>query len=86
MLRQRAANFMRRTNVTTWGRLNRPVRMYRGKAMAGIIADESWTLNARGNCLEPPCSFFSYFTAPARGPEFTTDLQARWRGLVAGEV
>lgn len=34
-------NYMRHLTGTVWGHFDKPVRMYRGETMAGVIADES---------------------------------------------
>lgn len=75
-------NYMRHTTATVWGQFDKPVRMYRGETMAGVIADESRLDTDRGFAggyymetisLGPP--FFAAFVAPGKwGPDFTCYL------------
>ena len=41
-------NYMRHTTGTVWGQFDKPVNMYRGETMAGVIADESRLDTDRG--------------------------------------
>lgn len=72
-------NYMSHTTATVWGQFDKPVRMYRGETMAGIIADESRLDTDRGfvggyymQTISLGVPFFTTFVAPGQwGPEFT---------------
>lgn len=72
-------NYMRHTTATVWGQFDKPVRMYRGETMAGVIADESVHDPSRGfvggyymETIALGVPFFTTFVAPGGwGPEFT---------------
>ena len=76
-------HYMRHTTAIAWGQFDRPVRMYRGETMAGVIADESGLDTERGfaggyymETIALGPAFFSYFVAPGRwGPEFTAYVE-----------
>lgn len=76
-------NYMRHTTATAWGQFDKPVRMYRGETMAGVIADESELDTQRGfaggyymETIALGPAFFSFFVAPGGwGPEFTTYVE-----------
>jgi len=77
-------NYMRHTTATAWGQFDKPVRMYRGETMAGLISDESGLNTDRGfvggyylQTIALGPAFFGAFVAPGRwGPEFTKYLDA----------
>ncbi|GAY08065.1 GMC family oxidoreductase [Pseudonocardia sp. N23] len=72
-------NYMRHTTGTVWGQFDKPVRMYRGETMAGVIADESRLDTDRGfaggyymETIALGPAFFAKFVAPgAWGPNLT---------------
>ncbi|GEL24264.1 2-keto-gluconate dehydrogenase [Pseudonocardia sulfidoxydans NBRC 16205] len=64
-------NYMRHTTATVWGQFDKPVRMYRGETMAGVIADESRLDTDRGfvggyymETISLGPAFFAKFVAP----------------------
>lgn len=64
-------NYMRHTTGTVWGQFDKPVRMYRGETMAGVIADESRLDTDRGfaggyymQTISLGPAFFAKFVAP----------------------
>ncbi|WP_028937220.1 GMC family oxidoreductase [Pseudonocardia spinosispora] len=75
-------NYMRHTTATVWGQYDRPVRMYRGETMAGVICDESRLDTDRGfvggyymETIALGPAFFSSFVAPGGwGPDFAAYL------------
>ncbi|MFP5023380.1 GMC family oxidoreductase [Pseudonocardia phyllosphaerae] len=70
-------NYMRHTTGTVWGQFDKPVRMYRGETMAGVIADESRLDTERGfaggyymETISLGPAFFGKFVAPGSwGPQ-----------------
>ncbi|BBG04755.1 MULTISPECIES: GMC family oxidoreductase [Pseudonocardia] len=70
-------NYMRHTTGTVWGQFDKPVRMYRGETMAGVIADESRLDTGRGfvggyymQTIALGPAFFAKFVAPGSwGPK-----------------
>ncbi|GAA4858706.1 GMC family oxidoreductase [Pseudonocardia benzenivorans] len=72
-------NYMRHTTATVWGQFDKPVRMYRGETMAGVIADESRLDTDRGfvggyymETIALGPAFFAKFVAPGSwGPSLT---------------
>ena len=76
-------NYMSHTTGTVWGQFPRPVRMYRGETMAGVVSDESCLDTDRGfvggyylETIALGPSFFTTFVAPGSwGPEFTTYVE-----------
>ncbi|HZZ51753.1 MAG TPA: GMC family oxidoreductase [Pseudonocardia sp.] len=70
-------NYMRHTTATAWGQFDKPVRMYRGETMAGVIADESRLDTDRGfvggyymETIALGPAFFGKFVAPGTwGPQ-----------------
>jgi choline dehydrogenase-like flavoprotein len=72
-------NYMRHTTGTVWGQFDKPVRMYRGETMAGVIADESRLDTDRGfaggyymETIALGPAFFAKFVAPGSwGPALT---------------
>jgi choline dehydrogenase-like flavoprotein len=75
-------NYMRHTTATVWGQFSKPVRMYRGETMAGVIGDESRLDTGRGfvggyymETIALGPAFFASFVAPGGwGPELTRYL------------
>jgi choline dehydrogenase-like flavoprotein len=89
-------NYMRHTTGSVYARFDRPVKMWRGETMAGVIADEAGHDADRGFAggyymetlaLGPP--FLAAFAEPGGwGPEFTEIMDAyeRTAGLwITGE-
>lgn len=72
-------NYMRHTTGTVWGQFDKPVRMYRGETMAGVIGDESRLDTDRGfaggyymQTIALGPAFFAKFVAPGSwGPALT---------------
>lgn len=72
-------NYMRHLTGTVWGYFDRPVRMYRGETMAGVIADEAVHDPDRGfvggyymETIALGPAFMAAFGEPGSwGPEFT---------------
>lgn len=77
-------NYMRHLTASVYGRFPKPVRMYRGETMAGIITDESGHDPDRGfaggfymETLSLGVPFLAAFIDPgAWGPEFTAAMDA----------
>ncbi|QEC50678.1 GMC family oxidoreductase [Baekduia soli] len=77
-------NYMRHLTASVYGRFPKPVRMYRGETMAGIITDESGHDPDRGfaggfymETLSLGPSFLAAFIDPgAWGPDFTAAMDA----------
>ncbi|MFC5994266.1 GMC family oxidoreductase [Pseudonocardia hispaniensis] len=74
-------NYMRHTTGTVWGQFDKPVRMYRGETMAGIIADESRLDTDRGfaggyylQTLALGPAFFATFVAPGTWGSALTEI------------
>lgn len=71
-------NYMRHTTASVWGQFDKPVRMYRGETMAGIVTDESRLDTERGfvggyymQTIALGPAFFGKFVAPGQwGPDF----------------
>jgi choline dehydrogenase-like flavoprotein len=89
-------NYMRHTTGSVYARFDRPVRMWRGETMAGVIADECGNDPGRGfaggylfETLALGPSFLAAFAEPGSwGPEFTEimDAYANTAGLwITGE-
>ncbi|RBM22447.1 2-keto-gluconate dehydrogenase [Prauserella sp. PE36] len=72
-------NYMRHTTGTVWGQFDKPVRMYRGETMAGVIGDEARLDTDRGfaggyymQTIALGPAFFGKFVAPGSwGPALT---------------
>ncbi|MGH3501019.1 MAG: GMC family oxidoreductase [Nocardioidaceae bacterium] len=77
-------NYLRHTTGSVYARFEKPVHMYRGETMAGIVADESRHDPDRGfsggyyfETLALGPSFLASFVEPGSwGPEFTELLEA----------
>ena len=77
-------NYMRHMTGSVYARFDKPVRMYRGETMAGIIADEARHDPSRGfvggyymETLSLGPAFLAAFVEPgAWGPEFTEIMDA----------
>lgn len=77
-------NYMRHTTGSVYARFDKPVRMYRGETMAGIIADEARLDTSRGfaggyymETLSLGPAFLAAFVEPGSwGREFTEILDA----------
>ncbi|WP_339114873.1 GMC family oxidoreductase [Thioclava sp. GXIMD2076] len=77
-------NYMRHLTGSVYARFDKPVKMYRGETMAGIIADESRFDPARGfvggyymETIALGPSFLAAFVEPgAWGPEFAAIMEA----------
>jgi choline dehydrogenase-like flavoprotein len=77
-------NYMRHTTGSVYGRFDKPVRMYRGETMAGVIADEAGHDPDRGfaggyffESLSLGVPFLAAFVEPGGwGPEFTEMMDA----------
>ncbi len=77
-------NYMRHTTATAWGQFDKPVHMYRGETMAGVIADESRLDPDRGflggyymETIALGPAFFAKFVAPGSwGPQLTETVDA----------
>jgi len=77
-------NYMRHTTGSVYARFDKPVHMYRGETMAGIIADESRLDSGRGfvggyymETLSLGVPFLAAFAEPGSwGPEFTEIMAA----------
>ncbi len=77
-------NYMRHMTGSVYARFDKPVRMFRGETMAGIIADEAGNDPARGyvggyymETLSLGPSFLASFVEPgAWGPDFTEIMEA----------
>ncbi|TLP80100.1 GMC family oxidoreductase [Nesterenkonia sphaerica] len=77
-------NYMRHLTGTVWGHFDKPVRMYRGETMAGIIGDESLHDPDRGfaggyymETISLGPAFMAAFVEPgAWGPDFARLLDA----------
>jgi choline dehydrogenase-like flavoprotein len=77
-------NYMRHTTGSVYGRFDRPVRMWRGETMAGVIGDESGHDPDRGfaggyffETLSLGVPFLAAFVEPGGwGPEFTEIMGA----------
>jgi choline dehydrogenase-like flavoprotein len=93
---QLGRNYMRHTTGSVYAQFDRPVNMYRGETMAGLIADESRHDVDRGFAggyyLETislgPAFLASFIDPGARGPGFTSllDGYANTAGLwIVGE-
>jgi len=89
-------NYMRHTTGSVYARFDKPVRMYRGETMAGIIADEAKLDTSRGfaggyymETLSLGPAFLAAFVEPgAWGREFTElmDAYANTAGMwIVGE-
>jgi choline dehydrogenase-like flavoprotein len=89
-------NYMRHTTGSVYAEFDRPVHMYRGETMAGVIADESRHDPSRGfvggyylETLSLGPAFMASFADPGTwGPEFAArlDAYARTAGLwIVGE-
>jgi choline dehydrogenase-like flavoprotein len=73
-------NYMRHLTASSYARFERPVHMYRGETMAGIVADETGLDTDRGfvggynmETLSLGPAFLAAFADPgAWGPDFTT--------------
>jgi choline dehydrogenase-like flavoprotein len=84
-------NYMRHLTASVYARFPKPVRMYRGETMAGIVTDESGHAPERGfaggfymETLSLGPSFLAAFVDPgAWGPEFcaTMDAYAHTAGM-----
>jgi choline dehydrogenase-like flavoprotein len=81
---QLGRNYMRHLTGSVYARFDRPVRMYRGETMAGIIADESVLDTSRGfvggyymETLSLGVPFLAAFVDPGLwGREFTAVMEA----------
>lgn len=77
-------NYMRHTTGSVYARFDRPVRMWRGETMAGVIADEARLDTGRGfvggyylETLSLGPSFLAAFVDPGGwGPDFAAILDA----------
>ena len=77
-------NYMRHLTASVYGRFPKPVRMYRGETMAGVITDEAGHDPDRGfaggfymEMLALGVPFYAAFVDPgAWGPEFTATMDA----------
>jgi choline dehydrogenase-like flavoprotein len=77
-------NYMRHVTGSVYGEFERPVRMYRGETMAGIVTDESRNDPDRGfvggyyvQLLSLGVEFLAAFYDPgAWGPEFAAKMEA----------
>ena len=77
-------NYMRHLTASIYSRFDKPVRMWRGETMAGLIADESDNDESRGfvggyymETLSLGPAFLAAFIDPgAWGPEFTAAMDA----------
>ena len=74
-------NYMRHTTGTVWGQFDKPVRMYRGETMAGVIADESRLDTSRGftggyymETISLGPAFLAKFVAPGKWGSQLTEL------------
>jgi choline dehydrogenase-like flavoprotein len=79
-------NYMRHTTGTVWGQFDKPVRMYRGETMAGVIADESRLDTSRGfvggyymETIALGPAFLAKFVAPGRWGSHLTDILDDYR-------
>jgi choline dehydrogenase-like flavoprotein len=93
---QLGRNYMRHTTGSVYAQFDRPVHMYRGETMAGLIADESRHDPDRGfaggfymETLSLGVPFLASFVEPGLwGPEFTSimDSYANTAGMwIVGE-
>ncbi|WP_148575423.1 GMC family oxidoreductase [Nocardioides caldifontis] len=81
---QLGRNYMRHTTGSVYARFDRPVRMYRGETMAGIVADEARQDTSRGfaggyymETLSLGPAFLAAFVDPGSwGPGYTEVLDA----------
>jgi choline dehydrogenase-like flavoprotein len=77
-------NYMRHLTASVYSRFDKPVHMYRGETMAGVIADEAGNDPDRGfvggyymELLALGVPFLAAFIDPgAWGPDFTAAMQA----------
>ncbi|WP_128255473.1 GMC family oxidoreductase [Falsirhodobacter deserti] len=77
-------NYMRHLTGSVYARFDKPVRMYRGETMAGIIADEAQHDPSRGfvggyymETISLGPAFLAAFVEPgAWGPDFTRIMEA----------
>lgn len=79
-------NYMRHTTGTVWGQFDKPVRMWRGETMAGVIADESRHDTDRGfvggyymETISLGPAFLAKFIAPGRWGSHISDLLDGYR-------
>ena len=79
-------NYMRHTTGTVWGQFDKPVRMWRGETMAGVIADESRLDTDRGfvggyymETISLGPAFLAKFIAPGRWGSHISDLLDGYR-------
>ena len=74
-------NYMRHTTGTVWGQFDKPVRMYRGETMAGVIGDEAHHDPSRGfvggyylETIALGPAFMAKFMAPGKWGSQVTEL------------
>ena len=79
-------NYMRHTTGTVWGQFDKPVHMYRGETMAGVIADEAWNDPGRGfvggyymETISLGPAFLAKFVAPGKWGSQVTELLDGYR-------
>lgn len=77
-------NYMRHLTASVYGRFDKPVHMFRGETMAGVVADEATHRDDRGfaggyymETLSLGVPFLAAFADPgAWGPDFTAVMDA----------
>ena len=79
-------NYMRHTTGTVWGQFDKPVHMFRGETMAGVIADESRNDPSRGfvggyymQTISLGPAFLAKFVAPGKWGHQVTELLDGYR-------